>query len=187
MSRISKIYKSKHPKIVQAITELEKSEKRLEQEIQKERLNLKSKRKVLYTRESNLQKTIAEFENDAMDTSSKALKYTILQRSVNTSQNLYDLMISRVKESNILQAGNSSNIRLVEVAQVPLSPVSPNKLKNLLISMILGLFAGCGLAFFFEYLDQTVRTEEDIEKYFNLPVLSVIPQADKSGTYGADY
>ena len=96
-------------------------------------------------------------------------------------------MISRVKESNILQAGNSSNIRLVEVAQVPLSPVSPNKLKNLLISMILGLFAGCGLAFFFEYLDQTVRTEEDIEKYFNLPVLSVIPQADKSGTYGADY
>jgi polysaccharide biosynthesis transport protein len=187
LTRLSKIYKSKHPKIVQTKSELDKTEKRLALEIQKERENLKSKRKVLHARESTLEKTIAEFETDALDTSSKELKFTILQRNMTTSQNLYDLMVSRVKESNILQTSSSSNIRLVEVAQVPISPVSPKKKRNLLLSIVLGLFAGAGLAFFFEYLDQTIRTEEDFQNHFNLPVLSVIPKADRSVSYGEDY
>ncbi len=96
-------------------------------------------------------------------------------------------MVSRIKESNILQTANTSNIRKVETAQVPIGPVSPNKKRNLLLSVVLGLFLGCGLAFFFEYMDQTVRTEEDIQQHFNLPVLSVIPKADKSVSYGANY
>ncbi len=186
-SRLSKVYKSKHPKIVQIDSEIEKSEKQLAQEIYKERENLKSERSVLYAKEKTLEQNIEEFENDALDTNAKELTYTILQRNVNTSQNLYDLMVSRVKESNILQTNNTSNIRLVEPAQVPTTPVSPRKKRNLLLGMVLGLFGGVGLAFFLEYLDQTVRTDEDIQHHFNLPVLSVIPRADKSSSYGANY
>lgn len=187
LTRLSKIYKSMHPKIVQAKSELEKTEKRLALEIQKERENLKSERKVLSAREETLEKTISEFETDALDTSGKELKFTILQRNMTTSQNLYDLMVSRVKESDILQTSSSSNIRLVEIAQKPLYPVSPKKKRNLLLGIVLGIFAGAGLAFFFEYLDQTVRTEDDIQNHFNLPVLSVIPKADKSVSYGENY
>jgi uncharacterized protein involved in exopolysaccharide biosynthesis len=185
LSRLAKIYKGKHPKIVQAQTELEKTRNSLSQEIAKEKENLKSERKVLFAREKTLESTLAEFEKEALDTSSKELRYTILQRNVDTSRNLYDLMVSRIKESNILQTANTSNIRLVETAQVPVGPVSPNKKRNLLLAMVLGVFFGCGLAFFFEYMDQTVRTEEDIQQHFNLPVLSVIPKADKSVSYGA--
>lgn len=187
LSRLTKIYKSKHPQIVQAQSELQKSRNSLAQEIAKEVENLKSERRVLLAREQALEQNIAEFEEEALDTSAKELQYTILQRNVNTSKNLYDLMVSRIKESNILQTANTSNIRKVETAQVPVGPVSPNKKRNLLLSVVLGLFLGCGLAFFFEYMDQTVRTEEDIHQHFNLPVLSVIPQADKSVSYGANY
>jgi uncharacterized protein involved in exopolysaccharide biosynthesis len=185
LSRLAKIYKGKHPKIVQAQTELEKTRNSLSQEIAKEKENLKSERKVLFAREKTLESTLAEFEKEALDTSSKELKYTILQRNVDTSRNLYDLMVSRIKESNILQTANTSNIRLVETAQTPIGPVSPNKKRNLLLAMVLGVFFGCGLAFFFEYMDQTIRTEEDIQQHFDLPVLSVIPKADKSVSYGA--
>ncbi|MEX1302392.1 MAG: GumC family protein [Desulfotignum sp.] len=187
LSRLSKIYKSKHPQIVQAQSELQKSRNSLAQEIAKEVENLKSERGVLLAREQALEQNIAEFEGEALDTSAKELQYTILQRNVNTSKNLYDLMVSRIKESNILQTANTSNIRKVETAQVPVNPVSPNKRRNLLLSVVLGLFLGCGLAFFFEYMDRTVRTDEDIQEHFNLPVLSVIPLADKSVSYGADY
>ena len=187
LSRQSKVFKSRHPKIVQLKGEIEKANKRLYQEIAKEKINLKSQRKVLYAREKTLEKTMGEFEADALDTSSKELKYNILQRNVKTSQNLYDLMVSRVKESNILQTANTSNIRLVETAQVPISPVSPKKKRNLLLGMVLGLFLGGGLAFFFEYLDQTLRTEDDIQQHLGLPVLAVVPKADKSVAYGAEY
>jgi len=177
-TRLSKIYKSKHPKTLQINSELTRSKKRLDHEIKKEFKNLKSERKVLSAREKTLEKTISEFESDALDSSTKELKYTILQRNVNTSQNLYDLMVSRVKESNVLQTSNTSNIRLVEKAVIPIDPVSPNKKLNLLLSMIIGLITGAGLAFFLEYLDQTIRTEEDIQNHFNIPVLSVIPEAE---------
>ena len=187
MTRLSKVYKSKHPKIVQAKGQLEKSRNRLKREIEKERQSLSSERKVLYAREKNLEKNITEFESDALDTSSKELKYTILQRNVKTSQNLYDLMVSRVKESDILQTANASNIRLVERARAPIGPVSPNKKRNFLLSIVVGLFLGCGLAFFFEYLDQTVRTGEDIQEIFNLPVLAIVPKIDKFTSPGADY
>lgn len=185
LTRKSKVFKQKHPQIVQLKSELAKSKKRLSDEIQKELGNLKSERKVLLARERTLEKTISEFESDALDTSSKELKYTILQRNVNTSQNLYDLMVSRVKESNILQSSDTSNIRIVETALVPVRPVSPNKKRNVLLGAILGLFGGIGIAFFLEYLDQSVRTEDDIQSFFNLPVLTVVPEADRSETYGA--
>jgi polysaccharide biosynthesis transport protein len=186
LTRQTEVFREKHPKIVQLKSELEKSWVRCSEEIRKELNNLKSERKILVARERNLEKTISEFEGDALDTSSKELKYTILQRNVNTNQRLYDLMLSKVKESNILQTSNSSNIRIAEPGTVPIYPVFPNKKINLLIGAVLGLFLGIGLAFFMEYLDRTIRTEEDIQKLFDLPVLSVIPEADPSAeSYGA--
>ena len=184
-TRLSKVYRGKHSKMVQLKSELEKSRLRLSQEIKKELGNLKSERKVLLAREQNLEKTIAEFESDALDTSSKELKYTILQRNVNTSQNLYDLMVSRVKESNILQSSDNSNIRLVEPAQPPVKPISPNKKRNVLLALFLGLFGGVGLVFFLEYLDRSIHSEEDIHAHFNLPVLAAVPEAAGEDLNGA--
>ena len=186
-SKVSKVYKAKHPKVVQLRSELAKSKTRMTEELAKELANLKSQRTVLKAREDVLEKTIGEFEQDALDTSGKELKYTILQRNVNTSQNLYDVMVTRVKESDILKTSDTSNIRVVERATIPPVPVSPNKKRNVLLGIVLGLMGGVGLAFFFEYLDQTLRTEEDVQEYLNLPVLSVIPEADKSSGYGYTY
>jgi len=187
LTQLSRVYGPKHPQIVRAETELEKSRSSLALEISKELENLKSEREVLYVREKTLEKNIAEFERDALDTSAKELQYTILQRNVDTSRNLYDLMLSRIKESDILQTANTDHIRLVEKAKTPLNPVYPKKRRSLLLAVVLGLFAGCGLAFFIEYMDRTVRTEEDFRQHFNIPVLSVVPMADRSVSYGADY
>ncbi len=182
LTRLLKIYKAKHPIIVQTRGEMTKTKNRLSLEIQKERDNLISERKVLFARETALKKTITEFETDALDSSGKELKYTILQRNMNTSQNIYDLMASRIKESKILLTSSNAGIRLLERAQIPMFPIS--KKKNFLVGIILGLFAGISLAFFAEYLDQTIKTEENIQKYLNIPVLSVVPKADKSSPYG---
>ena len=60
-----------------------------------------------------------------------------------------------------------------------MSPVKPKKKQNLILGMIVGLMTGVGLSFLMEYLDRSIRTEEDVERYLDLPVLSVIPKADK--------
>ncbi len=181
-TRLSKVYKSKHPNVVQNAGEIAKNKKKLKAELEKELNNLKTERAVLLAGEKLMEKNIAEFEDDALDASGKELHFSILQRNMLTSQNLYDTLLSKVKESDILSSSGTSNIRMVELAGVPLNPVSPNKNKNILVAVLLGIFGGVVIAFFLEYLDQTVQTEEDIENYLELPVLSVIPIADINDT-----
>jgi len=120
-----------------------------------------------------------DFEKEGIDTNRKALKYTILKRNVEMNQNLYDTLLARVKETDITGNIDVSNIRVTEKATLPRVPVSPNKKRNVILGIIFGLMIGVGLGFLKEYLDQTLHTEDDIQKYLDLPVLSVIPVADQ--------
>jgi len=177
ISQLNKIYKSKHPKLVQAKTKLENTRKKLQEEVLKEVENLKFEKSILLSKEKVLQKTVADFEAEAMETNRQELKYKILQRNVETNQKLYDILLSKVKESNITDNIDVSNIRIVEEAIIPKWPVSQNKIRNLILGFILGLMGGIGLVFFIDYLDRSLRTEEDVHRHIGLPVLAVIPEA----------
>ena len=176
--RLSKVFKSKHPKIVQLTSKIENTKTKLKEEIKKEVENLKVERSVLLSKEKILQKTMADFENDALHINRKELKYTILERNMHTNQKLYDTLLTKIKEADIVDDMDVSNIRIAEEASVPTAPVKPKKKLNLILSIIFGLMTGVGLSFFIEYIDRTLRTEEDVARYLDLPVLSVIPVAD---------
>jgi len=180
LSRLSDVYKSKHPKITQIKTKIDKTRKKLNGELIKEMENLRAGRSVLLAKERSLTKTIADFENDALETSKKELKYSILERNLETNKRLYDTLLSRIKESNIIGNTSVSNIRIVGEGLVSKDPIKPKKKLNLILSIIFGLMTGIGISFLWEYLDQSLRTEEDIQKYLNVPILSVIPIADKA-------
>lgn len=187
LSRLSKVYKSKHPKVVQIKTKIENTGSKLKQEIDKEMQSMKAERTVILSREKVLQSTISDFEGDALSTNRKELEYTILQRNVETNQKLYDTLLSRVKEANITGNVDASNLRVTEGAVMPTSPVKPKKKQNLILSIVFGLMVGAGLAFLWEYMDRSLRNEEDVRRYLDLPVLSVVPIADmkKANVYGA--
>ena len=184
-ANLSKVFKSKHPKIIQVRSELDKNTILLDEELKKELASLKAKRQVLYSQEKVLKDTIDEFEQDALDTSGNELEYSILQRNLNTSKHLYDTLLAKIKESNLLKTSDTSNIRLVEEALVPVNPISPNKKRNIMMGIVAGIALSALFALLLEYMDQTIRTEEDVEKYLDLPVLSIVPKADKTGSYGA--
>jgi uncharacterized protein involved in exopolysaccharide biosynthesis len=178
-SSLSKTYKSKHPKIVQINSHIYQTRLKMNQEIEKELDNLKAEQAVLLSREKVLQKTITDFEEEGMENNKKELQHTILKRNMQMNQNLYDALLVRLKEADITGNIDVSNIRITEQAQLPMFPISPNKKRNLLLGVILGLMIGIGISFVWEYLDRSLRTEEDVRKYLGLPVLSVIPIAEK--------
>ena len=177
ISQLKKVFKPKHPKLIQAKTKLENTRNKLHEEVLKEVENLKFERSILFSKEKVLQNTVADFENEALDSNRQELKYKILQRNVETNQKLYDILLSKVKESNITDNNDASNIRIVEEAIIPKWPLLQNKFRNIMMGFIFGLAAGIGLVLFFEYLDRSLRTEEDVQKYIGVPVLSVVPEA----------
>jgi capsular exopolysaccharide synthesis family protein len=69
----------------------------------------------------------------------------------------------------------SNNVRIIDPAEVPNKPVKPRTKRNILIAIVLGLFAGFGLAFLIEYLDNTIKSDKDIENYLGLVCLGLIP------------
>jgi len=178
-ARLSKVFKSRHPKVVQISSKIANTRKKLERELRKEIENLKLKRSILSSKEDVLAKTVSDFENDAMDTNKKELQYSILQRNAGTNQKLYDILLSKIKEADIEESLDVSNIRITEEAILPLKPVKPRKKLNFILSVVLGLMTGIVFAFLAEYMDRSVRTEEDVMHHVGLPVLSVIPKADK--------
>ena len=179
-TKLSKVYKPKHPKMIQAVTERENVQRQIREEIDKELANINSNISVLMAREKVLQQTISDYENDAQKINRKQLQYTILQRNVETNQKLHDTLLTKLKEADITDTMVISNIRVSEKAALPNVPVRPNKKRNMMLSIIIGLMIGVGLAFLLEYLDRTIRTEEDIQRYLGLSVLSVIPKAEQA-------
>ncbi|TFZ41456.1 capsular biosynthesis protein [Soehngenia longivitae] len=70
------------------------------------------------------------------------------------------------------------NVHVIDKAEIPTQPVSPNVILNIAIAAVLGLMIGVFLSFLLEFLDNTIKTPEDVEKYLNLPVLGSIPKVE---------
>jgi uncharacterized protein involved in exopolysaccharide biosynthesis len=101
-----------------------------------------------------------------------------LKREVDAKRQNYSLYLNKFEESRISSAMDTekiTNVNLIEPAKAPLEPVSPKVLLNLLLSVLLGALGGFGLAFFREYLDDSIETIEDVEDCLHLPVLASIP------------
>ena len=87
--------------------------------------------------------------------------------------------VTEVLAETVAEIVQFENIRIIDTAVVPRSPVSPNLNLNVAIAFVLGLMIAFGIAFLLEYLDNTLKTGEDVEKYLNLPVLSVVPLVEE--------
>ncbi|NVM57255.1 MAG: P-loop NTPase [Desulfobacterales bacterium] len=174
LKKNQKVYKSKHPKMLQITTKLEQTKSRFRMELQKVLLSLSAEHAVLAARAKALRGALVQYEEDALETNKKEAQYAILEREVNTNKELHNMMSTKLKESMISQGIKNVNIRMVEPASKPAHPYKPRKKLNILLGIIIGVMTGVGFAFFLEYLDQTVRNPEDIEHHFMLPALAVV-------------
>ena len=179
-ARLRKVYKSKHPKVIEVQAKIDNTRRKMDEEVKKEIANLEAEKEVLAAKEKVLEQTISDYEKEAMSTNKKELNYTILKRNVEMNQELYDTILSRLKETDITGNVDVSNIRIAEKAVLPKVPISPNKKRSLMLGAIVGLMIGLGLSFGREYMDRSLRTEEDVRRYLDLPVLAVIPLADQA-------
>ena len=122
-----------------------------------------------------LQHALEEQKAEANDLGEKLVQYHILQHDAESNKQLYDGLLQKLKEAGITAGLRSSNIRVVDPALVPASPSRPQRAQNILLAVLVGLVGGIGLALFREYLDNTVKSPDDIERLTGLPSLAVVP------------
>ena len=122
-----------------------------------------------------LQEALDRQKTEANDLAEKLVQYHILEHDAESYKTLYDGLLQKLKEAGITAGLRSSNIRVVDPALVPTRPSRPQKARNILLGFLVGLVGGIGLAIFREYLDNTVKSPDDIESLVGLPSLAVVP------------
>lgn len=150
---------------------------------QKEELtkNIRQEYQAALKREQYLQQLITKQEKLVNVVSQKGIQYNFLKRQVDTDQSLYNGVLQRMKEAQVAAGLTASNIMVVDPAEVPEGPSKPRVLINLVVGFILGLSLGVGLAFLQEYLDNTLKTPDEVESLLRLPSLGLIPSIHLNG------
>jgi succinoglycan biosynthesis transport protein ExoP len=134
-------------------------------------------------REELLSKALDQQKSDTNLMSEKLVQYNILKRDAESNKGLYDGLLTKLKEAGIAKGLQSSNIRVVDPAMVPSTPARPAKARNIALAFLVGIVGGVGLALLREYLDNTVKTPDDVETLVRLPSLAVVPMFGDSGGY----
>ncbi|HCJ65805.1 MAG TPA: hypothetical protein DHV62_00385, partial [Elusimicrobia bacterium] len=150
LAELSKRYKEKHPKMIRLIAELDSVKQKIQEETER-----------------------------TLKLNEIAIRYSFLKREVENNRELYNALLKRTKETGISEELTTTNIRVVDAAEVPDKPVKPKKRTNLLLGTFLGLFGGIFLSFFLEFIEDTVKTAEDIKEYLQAPFLGTLPSAKR--------
>lgn len=173
-------YKGKHPKITKLVNRMSILNIEFDSKLKEAYKSIKMEDSILKSREDALQQAIKKYEEDAMITNQKEIQYAVLEREVETNQGLYELMLNKLKETKINERMGKSTIRLIEPAAIPASPIKPKKKLNIILGIILGLMTGVGLVFLMEYMETNIKTDDDVQRYLQLPLLGIVPEAERT-------
>ena len=125
--------------------------------------------------ESALQQELGRYEGEFRKLPEAERELGRLLRVTKVNADIYTFLLQKHEEARITKAATVSNISVVDPAITPAAPIKPQKQKNLLLGLLAGLMLGAGLAFFIEYLDDTIKGGEEAQRVIGAPILAVIP------------
>jgi succinoglycan biosynthesis transport protein ExoP len=167
--------------------ELDEAKARLDQEIKRVVSTIEKDYGAAKARQQALMAETEKARRAALDLQEKAVEYAVLEREVASNRALYEAVFKKTKESTLTGEGPIPNLRVVDRAEIPLIPATPTWVKTLLLSVAVGLFGGIGLTFLLHFLDNTLKTPEEVVRLLGLPILGLVPDARKllaSNSYG---
>lgn len=169
-------YKPDYPKVQHIKKQMDAIDKQIEQQKKTAAKTIIDEYHNAQERVKKFNNALTEAKNEQNDLAEKTIQYDIIKRESQSNHELYDGLLTRMKEANVSAGLNASNIRVIDPSDVPTAPVKPRVFVNLAAGLIVGLGIGIGLAFFQEYLDKTLKTPDDVEQYLRLPALGVLPR-----------
>jgi polysaccharide biosynthesis transport protein len=175
LAQLDATYGPKNPRVI----ELKQQLAAIQQQVDESRHGLEEKLKADYQRsvrdEQSLKAALERAKTEAAQQNQAAIQYSLLKQDVETAKQLYTDFLQKMNQTKIQEHEQHNNLKMIDPPQVPVAPLGPNRARTILIGFLLSLVAGVGLVLFLEYLDNTVKTVEDVARYAQLPALSVIP------------
>ncbi|MFM5952692.1 MAG: GumC family protein [Novosphingobium sp.] len=170
-----------HPNVQQLRAQLKTIDAQLNLAAQNVRGSAQAEYQAAVTTERQLQAQVNALKTATLAEQDRSVQYNLLAREADTNRALYDGLLQRYKELNASAGISTSNIAIIDRAEAPTGPSSPNMMKNLAYALLAGLAIAGVTTFLRSQFDDTVRVPEDVEHKLELPLLGVIPRARDSG------
>ena len=166
-----------HPQVKALRVQIDQVQKKLQATFETSRLNLARQ-------ETGIQQQLQEYEARMRTLPAAERDLARLMRLSKVNADIYMFLLQKHEEARIAKASTISNINVVDPAITPDKPVKPQKRKNLLLGLLVGLMFGVGAAFFMDYLDDTIKDEEEAKRALGWPLLAMIPAIEGDGAEG---
>jgi capsular exopolysaccharide synthesis family protein len=173
--RLSARYGDRHPEVLKVNATIQDSLRQLEEEVAKAVDAVRSDYEVALSEEMTLAGALEDQKQAAMELDRKSVSYTVLEREAQSNRQVYEALLQREKELRVVSNSRGNNVRLLDRAQKPGAPFTPQRHRDWAIAIALGLVAAAGLVWTLNYLNDTIRTPEDIIRGLHIPFLGYLP------------
>ena len=174
-ARLSQLYREKHPDLVVLDAQIKLANQRIQSELANMLQGLETQARVLRGREEVLLSQVNELRREAQRLTTQEAQARALDVERASTEELHAVVLKRLNEAGLATALDVSNIRVVEAAIPPRRPAYPRTQLIMILSLVGGLAFGFGAAFVVEYVDDRVRSPEDVERAVGVPVLGIVP------------
>lgn len=182
MSEIAQRYGFEHPKYVAAEATLKSARDNVKRQVESVVGSVTREYEVAVGTERALEGTLNSARGSIQNLNRKEFELGVLEREVDSNRQIYDMFMTRAKETNVSGDLQSAVARVVDAAVVPSKPVKPQKPQIIAIAFVLGLFIGVMVSLLLDRLDNTIKTTEDVEAKLKAPLLTTLPLLEKGDT-----
>jgi exopolysaccharide transport family protein len=174
-AKLAETLGDKHPEMVKVRSQIRATEEKLRSETRNVVRAAENDYRTAASQEASLNASLEAVKQEALGVNRKAIEFGVRKREVESNQQIYKDLLNRNKQTGLQSELKTTNIRVVEKAEAPRKPLSPQRTRNYQLALLIGLGIGIGLVLLFEHLDNTLKTPEDVKEHLGLPFLGMVP------------
>ena len=174
--RLLERYGDKHPQVQNVLSQITDTRRQIDVEVDKAVQAIKNEYEAALAEERTLAADLEAQKAAAMDLNRKGIDYSVLQREAESNRQVYESLLQREKELRVIANSRANNVRLLDRAEVPTGPFTPDISRAWMLATLFGLGLGVAVAFAIDYLDDTVKTPEDVTWRLKLHFLGLVPK-----------
>lgn len=174
-AQLAERYGDRHPEMVKLNASLADAQKQIELETNKVLLSVRNEYERSQLEERTLAANLEQAKGDVQDLSRKSVAYNVMEREARSNRTVYEALLQREKEMRVSSNSRANNVRLVDRAEVPGGPASPSGRRAWLMAILIGLVAAVAVAYGLDYMNDTIKTPEDVTTHLKMTFLGLVP------------
>jgi polysaccharide biosynthesis transport protein len=177
-----RIYKPDFPKMMQIKAQIAEVDSQIKAEIGAIAAGIQSQYESAQKQETLIRDKLAQTRKQVLSTQEGSIDLNLLKREVDTNRQLYDNLLQRLKQLGVSAGVVTNNISIVDNAEPSLFPYEPSLPRNLLIGLAAGLFLGLCIVFVLEFMDDSIKFPDEVERLLGVPLMGIIPKVNRKRT-----